>query len=239
MIRCITFDLDDTLWAVDPVIQQANRSMFEWLGQYAPEFTRCYQLQDLTHLRQEVLKVEPGIAYSVTRIRIAQLRYGMQQAGYSEPLAADLTEQAFEVFLHARQQVEFFEHAREMLVELKQKGYRLGALTNGNADIHKVGLSDLMDFQFAADDVGEMKPHPLMFQKMLHHTGLRPEQVVHIGDNPEHDIEGAAGAGLWTIWVNLKAQGDSPFASEVVNRLDQIPAKVELIQQASAHKVTL
>ncbi|MGH1460834.1 MAG: HAD family hydrolase [Neptuniibacter sp.] len=239
MIRCITFDLDDTLWAVDPVIKQANQSMFDWLAQYAPEFTHCYQLQDLVHLRKKVLEVEPDIAYSVTRIRIAQLRYGMVQAGYPESIAEDLTQQAFEVFLHARQQVEFFEHAREMLTELKQQGYMLGALSNGNADIHKVGLGDLIDFQFKADDVGKMKPHPLMFEQMLAHTGFRPEQVVHIGDNPDHDIEGASEAGLWSIWVNSEQQGRCPAATSEVACLSEIPKKIEKIKQLAMKRVTL
>lgn len=239
MIRCITFDLDDTLWAVDPVVTQANRSMFDWLEQYAPEFTRSYQLQDLVHLRKKALEQEPDIGYSVTRIRIAQLRYGMQQAGYPQALAEELTQQAFEVFLHARQQVEFFEHAREMLAELKQQGYQLGALTNGNADIHRVGLADLIDFQFKADDVGVMKPDPEMFRQMLEYTQLRPEQVIHIGDNPEHDVEGAAAAGLWTIWVNLKSETTCPAATAEVQALDQIPDKVEQIRLQAVRKVTL
>lgn len=239
MIRCITFDLDDTLWAVDPVIKHANQSMFDWLEQYAPEFTRCYQLQDLMHLREKVLEQEPGIAYSVTRIRIAQLKYGMEQAGYSGDILEDLTRKAFEVFLHARQQVEFFEHTREMLTELKQQGYVIGALTNGNADIHRVGLSDLIDFQFKADDVGQMKPHPQIFEDMLEHCALRPEQVIHVGDNPQHDVEGAAVAGLWTIWVNLKKEASFPTASREVTCLSEIVAKVEEIKQAAVKKVVL
>ena len=113
--------------------------------------------------------------------------------------------QAFDVFIQARQEVLFFEHAREVLLELKQQGYQLGALSNGNADILRVGLADLIDFQFKADDVGQMKPHPLMFEQMLAHTGLRPEQVIHVGDNHGHDVEGAAAVGLWTIWVNLQS----------------------------------
>ena len=239
MIRCITFDLDDTLWAVDPVINLANTSMFDWLEQFAPEFTRCYQLQDLAHLRKKVLDEQPGIAYSVTRIRMAQLKYGMKQAGYSDAMADDLSEQAFEVFLHARQQVEFFEHARQMLSELKQQGYKLGALTNGNADIHRVGLADLIDFQFKADDVGEMKPHPKMFQDMLEYCSLGPEQVIHIGDNPQHDIEGAAEAGLWTIWVNLKNEPSIPAADKEVNCLSDIVAKVEQLKEQASKKVVL
>lgn len=239
MIRCITFDLDDTLWAVDPVIRNANQTLFDWLAQYAPEFTRCYQLQDLMHLRKAVLDEEPDIAHSVTRIRIAQLRYGMLKAGYPTDVAEKLTQQAFEVFLHARQQVEFFEHAREMLSELKQQGYQLGALSNGNADIHKVGLADLIDFQFKADDVGTMKPDPLMFQQMLQYTGLRPEQVIHVGDNPEHDIEGAHAVGIWTIWVNMGQQGSCPIASAGASSLDEIPEKVAAIAKRAEKRATL
>ncbi|MDO6594240.1 HAD family hydrolase [Neptuniibacter sp. 1_MG-2023] len=239
MIKCITFDLDDTLWAVDPVIKQANQTMFDWLAQYAPAFTRCYQLKDLAILRTAVLSEQPDIAHSVTQIRMAQLCFGLEKAGYSAQDVKLLTEQAFDVFLHARQQVSYFEHARETLLALKKQGYILGALSNGNADIHKVGLADVMDFQFKADDVGAMKPHPLMFEQMLAHTNLRPEQVIHIGDNPQHDIEGAEAAGLWTIWVNLKQDAHIPNASKEVNCLSEIVEKVEEIREEAVKKVVL
>ncbi|WP_315982217.1 hypothetical protein [Aliamphritea spongicola] len=36
MIKCITFDLDDTLWAVDPVITHANNTLYGWLDEHAP-----------------------------------------------------------------------------------------------------------------------------------------------------------------------------------------------------------
>lgn len=239
MIRCITFDLDDTLWAVNPVITQANNSLFEWLAVHAPEFTRCYQLKDLVGLRKQVLEEQPTIAHSVSKIRIEQLRLGLLTAGYSSKDAELLTQRAFEVFIHARQQISFFEHAREMLSVLKERGYQLGALSNGNADIAKVGLSDLIDFQLKADDVGTMKPHPLMFQQMLNHTRLRPEQVIHVGDNPDHDVAGAHALGIWTILVNVVAQNQSPLATQHVNCLADVPNAVDEICQAANSRFTL
>lgn len=239
MIRCITFDLDDTLWAVDPVIRQANQTMFEWLDEHAPEFTRCYQLHDLVTLRKAVLAETPEIAHSVTLIRQAQLSYGLRKAGYSAEDTESLMAKAFEVFIQARQQVIFFEHAREMLAELKARGYQLGALSNGNADIHKVGLGDLIDFQFKADEVGKMKPHPLMFQQMLAYTGLRPEQVIHVGDNPEHDVAGAAPLGIWTVWVNLNGSKTVQPATAEISSLAELPSAVEDIQAQAKKRVTL
>lgn len=239
MIRCITFDLDDTLWAVDPVIQNANQTMFAWITEHAPAFLQHYQLNDLADLRQHVLREAPEISHSVTLIRMAQLKHGLQKAGYSVDEVEILAAQAFEVFIQARQEVVFFEHAREVLSELKQQGYQLGALSNGNADIHKVGLADLIDFQFKADDVGQMKPHPLMFEQMLSHTGLRPEQVIHVGDNHEHDVEGALAVGLWTIWVNMTSSDKTSNATAQVSCLSELPARVAEINQQARNRITL
>lgn len=231
MIKCITFDLDDTLWAVDPVVRAANHTLYEWLYVNAPLFNKTYQLRDLNMLRAQVLSEQPEIGYSVSRIRMAVLQYGLAQAGYKCREAERLAEEAFSVFYQARQKVEFFEHALAMLEALKAQGYLLGAISNGNADVKQVGLSHLMDFQFSADSVGVEKPDPLIFQQMLAHTQLKPEQVVHVGDHPIHDIEGAKGAGLWSIWVNLKARewsgSEKPDAQ--VSCLSDLPAQVERI----------
>lgn len=233
MIKCITFDLDDTLWAVDPVVRAANHTLYEWLYVNAPLFNKTYQLRDLNTLRTAVLLQQPDIGYSVSRIRMAVLQYGLEQAGYTFSEATQLAEQAFSVFYQARQKVEFFEHALTMLEALKSHGYLLGAISNGNADVKQVGLAHLMDFQFSADSVGVEKPDPLIFQQMLVHTQLRPEQVIHVGDHPVHDIEGAKGAGLWSIWVNLKAQAwsgiDKPDAQ--VSCLSDVPLQVERIAE--------
>lgn len=241
MIKCITFDLDDTLWAVDPVIVEANKTLYSWLSENAELFVKCYQLRDFEHLKCKALEHFPEIGHSVTLIRLKQLEMGLLDAGYPPEQAEALAHQAFEVFIEARNQVELFEHARTMLEQLKQAGYLIGALSNGNADVNRVGLGDLFDFALNADGVGKEKPHPLMFERMLHQNHLRPEQVIHIGDNPHHDIAGAKNAGLWTIWVNLAQlewpEGDP--ADHSVTCLSDIPDKVADIAVLSDHRATL
>lgn len=241
MIKCITFDLDDTLWAVDPVIVEANKTLYSWLSENAELFVKCYQLRDFEHLKRRALEHFPEIGHSVTLIRLKQLEIGLLDAGYPQAQAEALAHQAFEVFIEARNQVELFEHARTMLEQLKHAGYLIGALSNGNADVNRVGLGDLFDFALNADGVGKEKPHPLMFERMLHQNHLRPEQVIHIGDNPHHDIAGAKNAGLWTIWVNLTQlewpEGDP--ADQSVTCLSDIPDKVAEIAVLSDHRATL
>ncbi|WP_232846297.1 HAD family hydrolase [Amphritea pacifica] len=241
MIKCITFDLDDTLWAVDPVIVEANKTLYRWLSENAGLFVKCYQLQDFEHLKKKALQRFPDIGHSVTLIRLKQLEIGLEDAGYSHDQAVALSRQAFEVFIEARNQVELFEHARAMLEQLQRAGYLIGALSNGNADVRRVGLGDLFDFALNADGVGKEKPHPLMFQQMLHQQQLRPEQVIHIGDHPHHDIAGAKNAGLWTIWVNRDQQEwpEGEPADRSVTCLSEIPDKVAEVATLAAHRATL
>lgn len=241
MIKCVTFDLDDTLWAVDPVIEAANRSLFDWLARNAELFTRQFSLADLPRLRHEVLERYPEIAHSVTQIRLRLLEDGLLAAGYSPPQAEALALQAFEVFLEGRHQVEFFEHAQTMLQVLRERDLTIGALSNGNADVGRAGLGAYFDFQFNADGTGKEKPHPLMFEKAIELTGLRPEQMVHVGDNPVHDIEGAHNAGFWTIWVNTARQAwpGGPAPDQVVHDLSEIPQALVEIAELAATRVTL
>lgn len=244
MIKCVTFDLDDTLWAVDPVIHQANKTLWQWLEENAPLFTACHRLDDMAEgsaLRGELLAAMPEIAHSVSLIRIKLLERGCIAAGYREAEATLLAERAFEVFMQARHQVELFEHAQAMLEQLRRDGYIIGALSNGNADVSQTLIGHLFDFQFNADAVGHAKPHPQMFTQALHHTGLRPEQVVHIGDHPVNDIQAAREVGMWTLWVNLPGQHwPRPARADArVSCLSEIPVQVARLASQGEGRVTL
>ncbi len=244
MIKCVTFDLDDTLWAVDPVIHQANKTLWQWLEENAPLFTSFHQLADLAEgsaLRRGLLDEMPEIAHSMSLIRVKLLERGCIAAGYTATEAILLAERAFEVFMQARHQVELFEHAQAMLEQLRREGYIIGALSNGNADVKQTLVGHLFDFQYNADTVGYAKPHPQMFSQALHHTGLRPEQVVHVGDHPVNDIQAAREVGMWTLWVNLPGQEwpQPARADERIDCLSRLPEAVTRLAERAAHRATL
>jgi putative hydrolase of the HAD superfamily len=55
--------------------------------------------------------------------------------------------------------------------------------------------------------------------------------MIHVGDNPLDDIQGAADLGIGTIWVNLdQRSAESPPATRTVHRLRDIPNAVEAIE---------
>lgn len=244
MLKCATFDLDDTLWAVDPVIRQANQNLWQWLEENGGAFTRLHSPADLvegSQVRAQLLAEQPEIAHSMTLVRLRLLERGLQAAGFAPQEAQARAAQAFQVFMRARHEVELFEHAFDMLKQLRTQGLTIGALSNGNADVSLTGIGELFDFQYNADSVGSAKPDPLMFQRALEHTGLRPSRWCISATTRSTMCAPRArwAAGLsGSTWRG--SIGRSPAqADERVDSLAQIPAALERIRQRARKRFTL
>lgn len=197
MIEVIGFDLDDTLWAVTPVIIRAEKLLNAWLVETAPDLK--YDVVSMRELRHEILEKQPSLARKITELRRQIIVRALVNSHVAQ--AEEIADQAIEVFLAARNQVEFFDGALEVLNRLDAT-HRLGALSNGNADIHRLGLSHLFDFAFSAEDVGAAKPDPALFERALSHTGVDPHRMVYVGDDPLLDVDAAKQVGLKTVWLD-------------------------------------
>ncbi|MCK5918282.1 MAG: HAD family hydrolase, partial [Cocleimonas sp.] len=69
-IKCITFDLDDTLWACTPVLQRAEQICYHWLANYYPKITARYSEQQLFESRQQYMHTHPEQTFNLTQIRL-------------------------------------------------------------------------------------------------------------------------------------------------------------------------
>jgi FMN hydrolase / 5-amino-6-(5-phospho-D-ribitylamino)uracil phosphatase len=227
-ISVVTFDLDNTLWDVEPVLLRAEEAQRQWLLQHRPGAMEHFDHEALFQFKQSVWRRHPQLLHHVSQMRI-QMLYELQvAAGYPEMDARLGAEQAFEVFLAERRKVKLYTAALGVLERLAQH-YTLGALTNGNADIYKTNAAEYFDFAFLAEDVGAAKPHPDMFHAALRATGVAASDIVHVGDDPEHDVRGAREVGMHTVWVNLRNKpwpGGTPADREIVS-LDELPNAIE------------
>lgn len=200
-IRVITFDLDNTLWDVEPALLRAEEAQRQWLLAHRRGSMEAIDHEALWEFKKRLWKRHPELAHNVTAMRKLLLRELQLAAGYDAAAAEEGAEQAFAAFLLERQRVELYSDALEVLQGLAGR-YCLGALTNGNADVYKTDAGEYFDFAFLAEEVGASKPAPDMFHAALEKTKARPEEVLHVGDNPEHDIRGARAVGMRTAWIN-------------------------------------
>ncbi|MEN9432793.1 MAG: hypothetical protein RLZZ422_382 [Pseudomonadota bacterium] len=200
-IRCVVFDLDDTLWECDSLIHNAEIATYNWLSTHYPRITERYTLPALIQHRINFMSYHPQLYYNYTVLRKLWLAQLADEAGYSRALV----EPTFMVFWLARNQVQWFAGVLETL-PLLARDYQLGVISNGNADVHHIGIGDLFSFVHSSSQAGVAKPHPKIFQQALQMAELPAQSVVYVGDNLEHDIAGAQAVGMPAIWFQQPHQ---------------------------------
>jgi len=193
----LSFDLDDTLWPVGPVIAAAERQLLSWLRERHPEIVSGHDLESLRALRDGVAQRFPERSHDLTFLRHRALKDLFGAAGHAESLA----DAALEVFFSARNRVEFYDDVRPALSRLRAR-YRLFAISNGNADLHRCGIGDLFAGHVTAIAAGAAKPDARIYAALLEMAGVEAGQVLHIGDDPLADVIGATRAGMQAVWLN-------------------------------------
>ena len=194
-IRAITLDLDDTLWPVMPVIERAEHHLQDWLARHAPR-TAALPLERRRVLHRETAQAHAQHAHDMGWLRREAIRACLLEAGDDPALA----EPAYAWFNHWRQQVNFFDGQLEALARLAER-YPLIALSNGTADVFRTPAGPYFRAAVSAAKVGVSKPDPRIFAVAIERTGLRPEQVLHVGDDAHHDVLGARAVGMPAVWL--------------------------------------
>lgn len=212
-IRAITFDLDDTLWEIHPVIRRAEKALYDWLGENYPRITGQFDSADMRDVRAQILADNPQRSHDLTFLRFSTLTHVAAAAGY-EP---DFIDEAFSVFDAVRNDVDIFPGVRSTLQKLSER-YRLVAVTNGNANLEKIGIAHLFDELVTAGNVGAAKPAREIFDAAIAAAGASAADTLHVGDHPDFDVLGAISAGMPAAWLNRT--GDSWSRGEAAPHIE-------------------
>ena len=196
-IRAITLDLDNTLWQIEPVIRNAEEALWQWLSEHYPQIPVRFSADDLLQLRQEVMEQYWQKNHDFRFLRKKVLARLAMESGYDE----ELVEPAFAVFDRARNEVELYPDVLPHLEHLFAR-FTIVAVTNGNANLETIGISHLFHGVVTAVDAGAAKPARRIFEVAVESAGVPPAEILHVGDHPETDIDGARQAGFRTAWMN-------------------------------------
>jgi len=220
----VCLDLDDTLWALTPVLERAERLFHAWLERHYPRVTQRHSVESLRALRAQVADERPESGHDLGALRRETYRRLAHEAGYPEALVED----GFQVFQRLRNEVCLYADVEPALRRLA-RAHRLVALTNGNADLTAIGLDGYFSRVFTAAEIGIAKPEPEIFAAVCEAMQVAPEQVLHAGNDPEHDIVAAKRAGLTAVWVNRAGDpwpGEAPGPDAEVRDLGALATLV-------------
>lgn len=196
-IRALAFDLDNTLWDVEPVIVRAEQRLLEWLHVHWPRIPERFSLEEMRAARARLAREQPAQAHDFNYLRTESMARHACDCGYERSVG----DAAFEVFFAARNDLETFPDVRPALTRLRPH-YVLATLSNGNADLGRIGLSGLFTVSLNSRAVGVAKPDRRAFEALAGALELAPGEVAYVGDDPYIDVEGARSAGLRAIWMN-------------------------------------
>ena len=196
-IRAISFDFDDTLWPIAPVMQRAELALRSWFSQHAPAVLDRYDEAGVHALRQRVGQANPELLHDMTALRLKTIRVLLDSVGAPVHRA----EEAFSVFFKARNDIACYDDVRLGLQRLASR-FQLVGLTNGNGQPGPATGLHLLEHTVYARDVGFAKPDPRIFAHTADHLRLEPKQILHVGDHPHADVVGARTAGFQAVWLS-------------------------------------
>jgi len=200
-ILAVTLDLDDTLWPVLPALQRADEAVDAWLRQHHPDVARKWPIEAMRALRLQVAAERADLAHDFTTQRHLTLQQAFAACGIADAPVQVL----WDIYFAQRNTVDLY---ADSLPALRRIAARrpLASLTNGNADLQRVGIHAHFAHHVCARDTGVAKPDPRIFHAAADCLGVPPAQVMHVGDDPALDMAGARDAGLRTAWINRRRE---------------------------------
>ena len=94
---------------------------------------------------------------------------------------------------------EIYPEVVEILEEL-QPQFQLAVVSNFDGRLRMIlehlGISKFFSHVFVSSEVGADKPDPEIFRRALKFMKLKPNEALHVGDDPERDWKAATTAGL-------------------------------------------
>jgi putative hydrolase of the HAD superfamily len=207
----ILFDLDDTLLAFDLVSEMAwDKAVDIFIQSSKINIEKEILLKKLNTTRQWYWS-DPE-RHRIGRKNIIQARreivkLALKEYDYIEN--DEFTELADNYSRIHENLWYLFDGVEETLQKLKNKGIKLGIMTNGTTEsqrgkLKRFDIEKYFDYIFIEGEAGYGKPDIKIYEYMLQETKINCDKIIMVGDNLIWDIEPPQKLGIYTIWINTK-----------------------------------
>jgi HAD superfamily hydrolase (TIGR01549 family) len=203
-ITTVLFDLDDTLF------DHAGTARAALAATAAGRPTlQGVPVEDLYSRYSELLEeFHPQVMTGrISYLAARHERFQRLLAPYeAAPTVADVTQLAEQHYGHYQQLRRPVAGALALLQALKP-AYKIGIVTNNRTaeqqeKLQYLGMSALVDALITSEEVGVLKPDPLIYHVALERLGAQPAATVMVGDNWQADVAGALAVGIRPLWLN-------------------------------------
>jgi putative hydrolase of the HAD superfamily len=238
VIRGVLFDLDNTLADFIRMKRlasvEAARAMIAQGADFGVDMDSVGQ--DLfDHYLATGIESDSAFSEFLQKHNRARLAYG--QNATDRVLAAGI-----EAYLKAKETfLTPYPGVRRTLVALTREGMRLGVLTDAPRlkawqRLTHLAIAEFFDVVVTSEDTGHVKPSPEPFRAAVDAMGLRPLEVLMVGDWPAKDVRGARELGMKTAYAAYGAHvgtddGSDHGADFTIQSVDEVLRCVEELRR--------
>ena len=235
-LEVVLFDLDDTL--------HDDTSAFENAAEEVAREVAAEHGIDAIALKDAYVAEAHGFWHRLTpeqlKVRLIHVREqlwatALARVGVDEIGLAARSAQRYNEY--RKKYFNVFPGATDLLRSLKARGLKLGILTNGFAETHRekirvLQIGEYFDAIFIADELGMLKPDPLLFAHACRQMGSNPAHAAMVGDRYNRDISGAIEAGMFTVWLKVRDEQIPPGAQEPDGTCESITEVLGILERA-------
>jgi len=213
----ILFDMGYTLVHFEPahevILQQVLRAV--GVERTVSEIEAAVRAMYGDYYRQVGMATFPATAEYDRESRSALERKLLNRLGLeTDPATLQRYTAAIESWFNRPGVIRLYPEVVDVLDALRQRGYRLGIVSNWSWDLRdrvaQVGLDRFFEIVWASAYAGCNKPHPDVFLQVLARMKLPPGRVLYVGDSYQHDVIGARNAGLDVALLDRAGTADNP-----------------------------
>ncbi len=222
MDRWATFDCYGTLVDWNAGIRNELEELFG--SRHADELLIRYH-----DLEPEIQAAQPGASYR-TVLTVALDRLAVEAGlilpeGQAGALASSLPRWPV------------FDDVRSGLSEARERGWRLGILSNTDRDLIGASMEAIgvpFDVAIVAGDIGSYKPAHRHWEVFRAETGADPSRHVHVAQSLFHDIAPARELGIPSIWINRLGEYEDPRPTATLHGVGRLADALDALVPAGA-----
>ena len=213
-IRAIIFDLDGTLFDLNPLVQSARKRVAAFLhthGFFASQSYAFKRLNELERKHGPYYSSSPyyfafyDIAKSLQKDKPKALKAFFKKRDVHpdfDPVEAFVHELEGVYNAEDVEAITPYPDARQTLKELRNAGYRLILLTLGRSQRQQNKIDQLGIAPYFDRIINEGPPaHDYWLKEICQTTQLSPAEIVMVGDRTHDEIRAGNRLGFTTVWL--------------------------------------
>ena len=216
-LHLLTFDLDDTVFPITPVIQDANSMMIRALNSFGYDANNDEIIAASKRIRRELHERGEDITYTTLRKR--SIRCEIERVCATENVDDAIVDMVFDSWLeerHASANRNLFPYASSSLQRIREQypSAIIGAITNGRGNpFNMPTIAQYFDFCVSGEDDEVFplrKPDKGIYEAALRKygqlskTSSEGKNWIHVGDDLANDVGASAASGAKTIWITTE-----------------------------------